>query len=436
MVATAHESSAAATVEPAPVLPDTAPAILVLIDTSGSLPSTRLHTHPNRYAMRKAATRLVERYQPPAAAQLPVAPPIVQSTTFVIDDALNAAMDAGDYRSQFLYTRMGNPTIRGLEELLASLHGAEDCVATASGMGALSAFFFALVPPGGTVIADTQVYGVTATLLRNFLVPAGRHVTFVPFAQPEQLQAAIRNASGTVWLLGETISNPLIHTLDIERTAQIAHDAGARLAIDNTFANPLVCRPLDHGADLVIESLSKSVAGHSDVHGGAVLGASSLIDPCWQAMYVLGACLDPHAAWLIQRGARTLALRTTAACANARSVAHALRNNPHVEHVYFTQSDDTALPEGLRDTGAMMSFVVRGGDQAAHAVLGALRIATAATSLGGVETLASLPYNTSHRTPEARASVGLQPGTIRLSVGCEDAEELIEDLRNALAHSR
>lgn len=386
--------------------------------------------------MQKAATRLVERYQPPTAAQLPVAPPIVQSTTFVIDDALNAAIDAGDYRSQFLYTRMGNPTIRGLEELLASLHGAENCVSTASGMGALSAFMFALVPPGGTVIADTQVYGVTATLLRNYLVPAGRHVAFVSFADVEALQTAIAGASGTVWLLGETISNPLVHVLDIGRTAQIAHAAGAKLAIDNTFANPLVCRPLDRGADLVIESLSKSIAGHSDVHGGAVLGATALIEPCWQAMFVLGACLDPHAAWLIQRGARTLALRTKAACENARRVAAALEQSPHVERVYFTQLDESAPPAGLSDSGAMMSFVVRGGDSAAHAVLSALRVATPATSLGGVETLASLPYNTSHRTPEARASVGLLPGTIRLSVGCEDADELIADLHNALAHSR
>lgn len=376
-----------------------------------------------------ADTRAVERHRPPRAHQLPVVGPIVQSTTFVLDDALNSAMAAGDYRSQFLYTRMGNPTVRALEELLADLHGAEDCVATASGMGALSAALFGLLAPGRTVLADVQIYGVTRTLLGQFMVPAGRNVVYVDFADSAALAHAASSLGPGDWLLGETISNPLVHPLDVARVAQVAHDRGARLLVDNTFANPMVCRPLELGADLVVESLSKSIAGHSDVHGGAVVGAQALIQPVWNAMLVLGACLDPHAAWLIHRGARTLGVRTRAMCATARTIASQLRAHPAVAQVYAPLQP----PSGLRDTGSMVAFVVRGGDEAAHRVLDALRVATPATSLGGVETLASLPYNTSHRTAEARAAVGLEPGTIRLSVGLEDADDLWADLAGALS---
>lgn len=383
---------------------------------------------PPSTAVRAAETRAVERHRAPGAHQLPVVGPIVQSTTFVLDDALNDAMAAGDYRSQFLYTRMGNPTVRALEELLADLHGAEDCVATASGMGALSAALFGQLAPGRTVLADVQIYGVTRTLLGQFMVPAGRHVRYVDFADEAALTEAAAALGPGDWLLGETISNPLVQPLDVARAARVAHTRGARLLVDNTFANPLVCRPLELGADLVVESLSKSIAGHSDVHGGAVLGDRTLIHPVWNAMLVLGPCLDPHAAWLIHRGARTLGVRTRAMCATARTIAARLQSHPAVLRVYAPIEP----PAGLRDTGSMVAFVVDGGDVAAHRVLDALRVATPATSLGGVETLASLPYNTSHRTPEARAAVGLQPGTVRLSVGLEDVEDLWADLARSL----
>lgn len=377
-------------------------------------------------------TRAVARYRPPAARQLPVVEPIVQSTTFVLDDALNDAMASGDYRSQFLYTRMGNPTVRALEELLADLHGAQDCVACASGMGAISAAMFGLLEPGRTLLADQQIYGVTRTLAAQFLVPAGRHVRYVDFADTAALAAAVSQLGEGDWLLGETLSNPLVRPLDIAAVARVAHERGARLIVDNTFANPMVCRPLELGADLVVESLSKSIAGHSDVHGGAVLGATSLVARAWNAMFVLGACLDPHAAWLIQRGARTLRVRTAAACEGARALAAHLRRHAAVVTVHAPVD----APTGLTDTGSMLAFVVRGGDAAAHRLLDALTVATAATSLGGVETLASLPYNTSHRTPEARAAVGLEAGTVRVSVGLEAPADLIADFDQALAQSQ
>lgn len=385
---------------------------------------------------RRPASVLVSSVSDAVGQQRPVTPAIVQTTTFVMDDALNEAMARGDYRSQFLYTRMGNPTVDALQRRVAELHGAEDCVATASGMGAVSSALFGLTAPGTTVIADRQLYGVTAGFLRRYLEPAGRTVEFVDLGSTAELTAALRGASGAIWVLGETISNPLVRVLDVAGVSATAHAHGARLLVDNTFAGPLVCRPLEHGADLVLESLSKSFAGHSDVHGGALAGNRGDIELCWQAMLHFGACLDPHASWLIQRGSRTLKVRTDVACRNAGEVARFLKSHPAVLRVWYPGLQAESLPDALlSDFGSMLSFSVIGGDERALRVLDALQVIVPATSLGGVESLVSLPFNTSHRTPEAQAMIGLLPGTIRLSVGIEDVRDLIDDLDSALRAS-
>lgn len=379
-------------------------------------------------------TLLVRMHEPDPAAQVPVMLPIHQTTTFVMDTALVEAMAAGDYRSQYLYTRMGNPTVRALETRLAELHGAEAAVCTASGMAAVSTALIALVPAGGTVIADPRLYGVTVSFLRDWLQPMGRHVQVVSLADAGALDAAIAGASGPVWVLGETLSNPLVHPLPIRQIATQVHAAGARLIVDNTFAGPTVCRPLDLGADVVVESLSKAIAGHSDVHGGAIFGSHADIARCWSGMIHLGGCLDPHAAWLVWRGLKTLHLRMREATANATRVAAWLAEHPRVTHVYhpsrLTSADAGAA--SLLQHGGMLSFVVDGGDAAAQSSLDRLQTIVPATSLGGVESLASLPFNTSHRTPEARQLVGLRPGTVRLSVGIESCEDLVADLAQAL----
>jgi cystathionine beta-lyase/cystathionine gamma-synthase len=369
-------------------------------------------------------------------AQLPVTPEIVQTTTFHMDAELDAAMAGGDYRSQFLYTRMGNPTVEALQRQLASLHGAESCVCTASGMGAISAALFGLMRPGGIVIADTQLYGVTQSFLRNYLEPAGRHVWFANLADPSERARIATLHPGSddntdTWVLVETLSNPLIQPADLPAMVEFASAIGAGLMVDNTFAGPTVCRPLELGADVVIESLSKIIAGHSDVHGGAVLGYDTLVEKAWSAMLHLGTCLDPHAAWLVMRGLRTLHLRAPAAAANAVAVADWLRAHPEVEEVYFP-----SVPPGwLSSPGQMLSFVVVGGDVRAERLLEHLQLIARATSLGGTESLASLPFNTSHRTPQAREAVGLKAGTVRLSVGIEHIGDLIADLDQALEAS-
>jgi cystathionine beta-lyase/cystathionine gamma-synthase len=390
--------------------------------------------------MSRFATRLATAQLPESPDFRPVNPPIVLSTTFHMDDELLDSMSRGDYRSGYLYTRMGNPTVRALEHKLAELHGAADGVTMASGMGALSAFLFGLTAPGDTIIAAQQLYGVTASLLRSYVAPAGRNVVFVDLGNPDALDAALSTSTNVRWVLGETVSNPLCSVLDIGATSRLAHLHGARLAIDNTFVGPAICRPLEHGADLVIESLSKSIAGHSDVHGGAVVGSREDCDTVWQAMIHLGACLDPHAAYLVLRGLKTLAMRTDTSCANAARIAAALNAHAEVDAVYYPgiahESGEVVAHAQLDSPGYMLSFVVSGGDERAQRLLNALTTVAQATSLGGVESLASLPFNTSHRTPEARASVGLRPGTVRLSVGCEDIDDLLADLASALNATR
>lgn len=376
----------------------------------------------------RPATRVVAGAAPAHAHQEPVALPIAQTSTFVIDDALDAAMADGDWRTQYLYSRHANPTVDALQKRLAELHGGDDAIAFASGMGAVSATLVGLTEPGDTVVADTQLYGATSTFLEQYLAAMGREVRFVDLADDAARAAALGacNTPPLVW--GETIANPLCRVLPIPTISAEVQAAGGTFVVDNTFANPIVCRPLEHGAHVVVESASKSIAGHSDVHAGAVVADAARASRVWHAMVHLGACLDPHAAWLVWRGLKTLVMRTETAAANRTRVAAALRETDGVTEVW----EATPHP-WLAHGGSMLAFAIDGGNAAAHRLLDALRVVVPATSLGGVESLASLPYNTSHRTEEAQRRAGLRPGTVRLSVGCEAPEDLIADLRQAVA---
>jgi methionine-gamma-lyase len=386
--------------------------------------------HDNAHS--RPASAVVARWEDPRQQQ-PVALPIYQTTTFVMDEALVSAMNRGDYRSEYLYTRMGNPTVRALEERLAALHGAEDGLCTASGMAALSAALIGNTAPGDGIIAANQLYGVTTAFLTRFFARMGREVVFADTSDPRAIASAAASLSKPAWLLVETISNPLMEVSPIAAQAAQARALGMRLMVDNTFANPLLCRPLALGADLVMESLSKSISGHSDVHGGLVAGAAEPVRLAWDAMVHLGSCLDPHAAALIWRGLKTAVVRTDASCERATALVGWLQEQG-VERVFHPSLQPGWLAT-LTAGGPMLSFVVTGGDARAERLLQALKVATPATSLGGVETLVSLPYNTSHRTPEARAQIGLLPGTVRLSVGIEAFEDLRDDLAQALAAS-
>lgn len=375
-------------------------------------------------------TRLIGDDTPAPCTQRPIVAPIHQTTTFRIDDALNAAMLAGDYRSEFLYTRMGNPTVRALEERLAELHLAEDAVCAASGMGALSALLFGRTDPGDRILAGHALYGVTDSLLDRYLTPAGRTVERFDVADPDALAHALDRGPAALVLI-ETLTNPLVFCPDLPALSAICGRHDVPLAVDNTFANPIGCRPRAHGATWVVESLSKSIAGHSDVHGGVVCGPREGMSSVWEAMLHFGACLDPHAASMIRRGMKTLAMRTETMSENLRRVAERLETHPEIVTVH-APGHGAPLPPWIDHPGGMLAFVVRGGDERALRLLDRLRVIEPATSLGGVESLASLPFNTSHRHPASRERIGLQPGTVRLSVGCEHPDDLIADLLGAL----
>ncbi|HEX7089672.1 MAG TPA: PLP-dependent transferase [Longimicrobiales bacterium] len=350
-----------------------------------------------------------------------VAPAIYPSTTF------ERAPD-GTYPHGYLYTRHGNPNRRALENALAALEGGAAAAAFSSGSAATLAVFQAL-RPGDHVVAPVDAYHGTAALLRDALW--GIDVTFADLAAPGGLEAALRPTTRLVWL--ETPSNPLLRITDIRRAVDAAHAVGARVACDNTWATPLLQRPLDLGADLVVHSTTKYLNGHGDVLGGVVI-ARSPDDELFAAVRRIqssgGAVPSPFDCWLVLRGLRTLPYRMRAHCENAAVVARFLASHPAVERVHYpgleTHPGHEIAARQMAGFGGMLSIQVQGGRERALEVTARVRLFTRATSLGGVESLI-----------EHRASIE-GPGTttpenlLRLSIGLEHPDDLVADLEQAL----
>lgn len=364
--------------------------------------------------------------------------PIYQSTTFELTQQTFAALQEGRPRDCLIYTRYGNPTIWSLERHLAALEGAESAAATASGMAAIAAAVLALTEPGDQIVAAAGGYGNTTQLLERIAARAGRGVALAPDCEAESIAAVLGPRTRLVHV--ESIGNPLNDVADVPALAELAHRRGAKLVVDATFATPVLQRPLELGADLVVHSASKYLNGHSDLIAGAVAGPRESVDRVWDHMRLLGGCIDPHAAFLLQRGLKTLHLRMERICENALRVARFLEGHPAVEHVRHpalaSHPHHARARRLLRDGGSgVVAFGIRGGDEAALRFCRSLRLVFEATSLGGVESLASLPFNTSHvnLTPQQRQAAGIEPGTVRLAVGIEAAEDLVADLEQALA---
>ncbi|GAA0915925.1 methionine gamma-lyase [Virgisporangium aurantiacum] len=370
----------------------------------------------------------------------PVVPPIYQTTTFELDDTSYADIQGTGGLHETWYSRFGNPTVDAAAAEVARLHGAARSLMTASGMAAVATTLVTLLRSGDTVVASKQVYGDTDDLLTRDLPALGITVIRVDAFDTDGWERAVAEHRPTV-LYGETLSNPQLRLMNIPAVADIAHAAGARLVVDNTFATPFCTRPLALGADVVVESATKFLAGHSDVVAGAVTVEGALAEEVQRRLITFGGCLDPHAAFLAWRGMRTFGVRLAEACRSAEIIATKLAEEPDIEHVRHPSRLDhpdagavvDAVMPGAR--GAMLSLVFAGGDERVLRVLRRLRVAVEATSLGGVETLASVPFNSSHfnMTPQQRADAGIPPGMLRLSVGLEGADELIADLRQAIA---
>jgi cystathionine beta-lyase/cystathionine gamma-synthase len=374
----------------------------------------------------------------PPAPQPPVNVPIYQTSTFEVESADELAELLEFQRPGHSYTRYSNPTLAALEEALAELEGADAALVTASGMAAIHAAVLSTVHTGESLIIPRAVYGGTVGLARAVLAPLGIETVAVDTTDREAVAAAIDDRTRLLWL--ETISNPTTAMADIAGLAAIAHERGILVAVDNTFASPYLANPLALGADLVVHSTTKYVGGHSDMTGGVLVGGADRVAAARKVMINAGGSASPFEAFLALRGLKTLSLRMERHSANALAVAAALEAAAGVSRVLYpglrSHPQHDLARRTLRDGlgGGMLALDLAGGRPAGEAFLGRLRVAVHATSLGSVETLCSHPASSSHRQLDDAelAAAGLTPGMVRVSIGLEDVDDLIEDLTGAV----
>lgn len=364
-----------------------------------------------------------------------VGTPIYQTSTFILGDETYRAVEEGYARDRFIYTRYGNPSQWAVQEKLAALEAAESALVFSSGMAAISASVLALLDKGAHIVASDELYGGTYNLFHHDLPSLGFTVSYVSPRDPAAVKAALRQ--NTMLLYFEAMTNPLLKVVDIAALADVARSNGVRLVIDATFVTPLGCRPLELGADLVVHSCTKYLNGHSDLVAGVALGSRKLLDQIWPRLLAFGGCLDPHACFLLERGLKTLGLRMRAHQEGAIKVAEFLATHPRVKKVIYpglpSHPDHQLAQRMLQNTGGMVTFNVA-SDAHALTLLKGLHLMREATSLGGVESLISLPFNTSHAafTVDQRSRLGIEPGCVRMSVGIEHPDDLIADLDAAL----
>jgi len=362
--------------------------------------------------------------------------PIYQTSTFHFPAAFSEAEDPSGVH---LYTRLDNPTQEVAAELVRSLEGAEAARVFGSGMGAISSTVLTFVRPGDEVVALDDLYGGTVELLRDLLPRFGVPVQLLSASEAARPDEAIRPGTRLVYF--ESPTNPLLRVHDIRRWAEAARAVGATSVFDNTFATPVGQSPLALGVDLVVHSASKYLGGHSDVIAGAVAGRRELVDRIGRTQAILGSPLDPFAAFLLTRGMKTLPLRVARASGNAARVVAALEDHPAIRRIHYPGREgpgaEAVAASQMRQRGGVLALELAGGREAVARFLGRLRLVHVAASLGGVESLASVPRETSHRSlsdAEAEAR-GIRPGLVRLSLGIEEPDDLVRDLTDALRES-
>jgi cystathionine beta-lyase/cystathionine gamma-synthase len=376
----------------------------------------------------------------------PVVPPIHQSVTYFLDAESYKDVQAGGL-DEVWYGRFRNPTVDVAAEEVARLEGAEAAFMTSSGMGAIATTLLTVLRAGARVVAAQQVYGDTRDLLVRDLPAWGFDVVQVDAVDLDAWRMAVAGGPTRV-LYVETLANPQLELADLPALATIAHEAGALLVVDNTFATPYNVQPLAFGVDLVVHSATKFLNGHSDAIAGVVVGAYDLVREVQRRVITLGTCLDPHAAYLVWRGMQTFDLRLHQSNATARTLAARLSEHadvvdvrhpslpgyPRAEVAGRVLRHDGEVPR----TGAMVSFTVDGGDGRALRVMRRLEVACEATSLGGVETLVSTPFNSSHFSLSAdeRRAARIDDGMIRVSCGVEPAQDILDDFLAALEATR
>jgi methionine-gamma-lyase len=333
---------------------------------------------------------------------------------------------------------MANPTTRVLEDTVAELEGGAGGIAVASGMGAVSTLYMTVLGEGAHLVSTASVYGPSRTVVERHLSRFGVEASFVNTSDLADLEAAIRPETRLVYV--ESPSNPAMQVTDIAGAAEIAHAAGSLLAVDNTFASPYLQTPLALGADVVLHSVTKFINGHADVVGGILVAREAeLVARLHDVMIHLGCNMDPHQAYLVLRGLKTLGVRVERAQENAARIARWLAEHPKVASVRYiglpSHPQHEIAKRQMRGFGSMLAFELDGGFEAGKALMDHVRVATLAVSLGGVETLIEHPASMTHAgvSREAREAAGFTDGLVRYSVGIEDADDLIADLEQALA---
>ena len=363
--------------------------------------------------------------------------PIYQTSTFAFLNAQNGADRFAGEADGYIYTRLGNPTIDALERQVAELEHGYGAIATSSGMGAVATLYMALLSQGAHIVGTASVYGPSRGLIEKHFARFGVACTYLDTSNVEQVRCAITPETRLVYL--ETPSNPAMIVTDIRAVAEIAHARGCLVAVDNTFASPYLQQPLDLGADIVLHSVTKFINGHADVVGGILAARTEALYKVLRPMMIaLGCNMDPHQAYLVQRGLKTLGIRVERAQANAIRIAQWLEAHPKVEWVRYiglqSHPQHQLAKRQMDGFGSMISFELKGGLEAGRVLMDNVRLATLAVSLGGVETLVEHPASMTHAgmSREHRLEGGITDGLVRYSVGIEDAEDLLADLKQAL----
>lgn len=363
--------------------------------------------------------------------------PIYQTSTFKFENAEHGARCFSGESGGYIYTRIGNPTIKALEKAVASLENGYDGIATSSGMAAVSTVYMALLANNAHIVSHNAVYGPARGILETIFPKFGVKSTFVDATEMANIENAILPETRMIYI--ETPANPTIDIIDIKKAAEIAHNHNIPLVVDNTFCSPYLQQPLDLGADIVLHSMTKFINGHADLVGGIIVTKDkqyyNLLRP---VMVNLGFNIDPHQAFLAHRGLKTLAIRIDRAQENAIQIANFLEKHPKIEWVKYP-----GLPahkhyhlgkQQMKGPGSMISFELKGGFEAGKILMDNVQLAILAVSLGGVETLIQHPASMTHsKLPkEAREMAGITDGLVRFSVGIEDVNDILEDLEQAL----
>lgn len=365
--------------------------------------------------------------------------PIYQSSTFKFKSAQHGADCFSGASDGYIYTRIANPTIRAFEDNIAQLENGHAGIATSSGMGAITSVFMALLGAGSHIVSSAAVYGPARGVLEQDFSRFGVESTFVHTANTDEIIAAIKPNTKVLYI--ETPANPTMEITDIAACAKIAKEHKLVLVVDNTFCSPYLQKPLDLGADVVLHSITKFINGHADIVGGVIVTkGAELYKKIRHSMVFMGCNMDPTQAFMVLRGVKTLAIRIDRAQENAMKVARFLEDHPKVEWIKYPGLESHPQYElaktQMKGFGSMMSFGVKGGYEAGSKLMDNVHLAILAVSLGGVETLIQHPASMTHAgvSKENKAAAGITDDLVRFSVGIEDVEDIIEDLKNGLAN--